>query len=152
MFFQFDFHERITNDIQFNSSQADLVNFFWRSKFVVTGLCLRKKSNAFVRSGNNWYSLAQRAQERRPLRARTTASSLYTVNASVYTTVPSGSCMIWSWMWIKSGIYVRKSKKSREAVFPSTFKVCSFWSAVNPPAVSPRMSSSSEMVFFASST
>lgn len=56
MFFQFDFQERITNDIQFNSSQADLVNFFWRSKFAVTGLCLRKKSNAFVRSGNNWYS------------------------------------------------------------------------------------------------
>lgn len=59
MFFKFDFHERITNDIQFNSSQPDLVNFLWRSKFVVTGLCLRKKSNTFVLSGNNWYSLVQ---------------------------------------------------------------------------------------------
>lgn len=79
------FHERITNDIQFNSSQADLVNFFWRSKFVVTRFCLRKKSNAFVRSGNNWYSLAQRAQERRPLRAKNDGIiTLYRQRVRVY--------------------------------------------------------------------
>ena len=50
MFFQFDFHERITNDIQFHSSQAALVNFFWRSKFVVTGLCLHEEKEQCIRS------------------------------------------------------------------------------------------------------
>ena len=75
MFFLFDFRERITNDIQFNSSNADLINFVWRSKFVATGLPLRKKSNTYVWIGNNWCYLARRLKK----------SDLYGKNGGIIT-------------------------------------------------------------------